>query len=98
MCKNPSVFAYFHIKTLKMHWRGENSTLKRPWVALGRPGGGLGPHLGPPWAHQWKKFFQKLALDPRPGQNCHITKGFAWLFFGSQGPHESTCRNWLTLL
>ena len=88
--KTLQFFTHFHIKTLKMHWRGENSTLKRPW-------GGLGPHLGPPWAPQWKKFFQKLALEPRPGQKCHITEGFAWLFFGSRGPHESTCRNWSTL-
>ena len=44
MCKTPSVFAHFHIKTLKTHGRGENSTLKRPW-------GGLGAALGPTWAH-----------------------------------------------
>ena len=57
--KNP-VFAQFHIKTLKMHGRSENSTLKRPWgglgAAWGRPWAPPGPTLGP----SVEKVFSKI--------------------------------------
>ena len=81
-----SFFSHFHIKTLKMHGRGENSTLKRPWgglgAAWGRPWAPPGPTLGP----SVEKVFSKMGSGTSTWPKVPYYRRFCMVIFWQPRP------------
>ena len=69
-----------------MHWRGENSTLKRPWgglgAALGRPWAPPGPTLGP----SVEKVFSKIGFGTSTWPKVPYYQRFCMVIFWQPRP------------